>query len=322
LIHTLTVCQNGKFRTDLQLSEISDVLAEPDNIVWLDVCDPTEQDVALLQEEFRFHPLAIEDAVRSHERPKVDAYDRYYFIVFYAAFFDPNNDHIDLRPLSLFVGANYLVSVHPGEVQQIGFTLARWQMPNSPLINRLSALLHAVLDAVVDDYFPLMDQVADRIEELEDAIFAHFDESSIHTIFGLKKDLLSLRRVVAPERDVLNMLLRRELPVFTPEDTMYLQDVYDHIVRVTDNIDTYRDLLSSALDSYLSLQSNKLNEIMKILTIASIILMSNSLVAGTYGMNFQFMPELHWTFGYPFALGLMIVIDVMLILYFRHRKWL
>jgi len=134
--------------------------------------------------------------------------------------------------------------------------------------------------------------------------------------------LLHLRRVVAPERDVLNRLLRRELPVFKPEDTVYLQDVYDHIVRVTDSIDTYRDLLSSALDSYLSVQSNNLNQIVKVLTIASIILMSNALVSGIYGMNFRFMPELEWKLGYPFALGLMVIISTALILYFRRRKWL
>jgi magnesium transporter len=133
---------------------------------------------------------------------------------------------------------------------------------------------------------------------------------------------LHLRRVVAPERDVLNRLLRRELPVFKPEDLAYLQDVYDHIVRVTDSVDTYRDLLSSALDSYLSVQSNNLNQIVKVLTIASIILMSNALVSGIYGMNFQFMPELGWRFGYPFALGLMVIISTVLILYFRRRKWL
>ncbi len=130
-----------------------------------------------------------------------------------------------------------------------------------------------------------------------------------------------MRRIVAPERDVLNVLLRRQLPLFKPEDVVYFQDVYDHIVRVTDSIDTYRDLLSSALDSYLSLQSNNLNQVMKVLTMASIILMSGALIAGVYGMNFKYMPELSWPWGYSFAVGLIIAIGALLIVYFRRKKW-
>jgi magnesium transporter len=246
----------------------------------------------------------------------------YYFVVFYTAAYNPQEDHIETRPVNLFIGANYLVTVHSGPVRHIADTLARWRAPRSPLGNRVSALVHALLDAMVDDYFPLMDQVADRVEDLEDTIFAHFDERSIETIFRLKKDLLAMRRVVAPERDVLNVLLRRQLPIFSSEDVAYLQDVYDHIVRVTDNIDTYRDLLSSALDSYLSLQGNRLNQIMKLLTIASILLMSDALVTGFYGQNFKFFPELEWFTGSFWALGLMAAITLALVIYFRQKRWL
>ena len=199
--------------------------------------------------------------------------------------------------------------------------MARWKAPDSPLGHEVSALVHALLDALVDSYFPLMDQVADRVEDLEDTIFIQYDESAIQTIFGLKKDLLSLRRVIAPERDVLNVLLRRQLPIFHPEDIAYLQDVYDHIVRVTDSVDTYRDLLSSALDSYLSLQSNNLNQVMKLLTMASIVLMTDALIAGIYGMNFRYMPELGWRLGYGWALLLMALATIGVTLYFRRRKW-
>ncbi len=167
----------------------------------------------------------------------------YYFVVFYAAIYNPKEDHIEAHAVSMFIGSNYLVTVHAGTVSHIADTIARWRAPRSPLSHRVSVLVHALLDAMVDDYFPLMDQVADRVEELEDTIFIHFDEGSIETMFKLKKDLLSMRRIVAPERDVLNVLLRRQLPIFALEDMAYLQDVYDHIVRVTDSIDTYRDLL-------------------------------------------------------------------------------
>ena len=348
-MYTLTVLQERSFKSDLPLADINHLLNVPNTIVWLDIQDPGDADVALLADEFGFHPLAIEDAIRSHERPKVDAYpsaafvegsdahvsvaradepdetsaqNSYYFIVFYEAAFDPTEERITTEALNLFIGSNYLVSVHKGDIRHVTETLTRWQTPNSPLGNTVGALVHALLDSVVDDYFPLMDRVADRTEDLEDTIFVEFNEDAIQAIFGLKRDLLSLRRVVAPERDVLNVLLRRELPVFRQIDIAYLQDVYDHLVRVTDNIDTYRDLLSSALDSYLSLQSNNLNQIVKILTIASIILMANSLVAGIYGMNFVHMPELQWRLGHGFALLLMAVITAALVIYFKRKRWL
>ena len=320
-MRSVVLSRNGSFQTNVVPEALAATLSDPASVLWLDIQDPTEEDSALLRDKFNFHPLAIEDATRSHERPKVDSYDSYYFVVFYAATYNAEESHIETQVLNLFIGANYLVTVHFGAIRHIGETLARWQAINSPLGNKVSALVHALLDALVDDYFPLMDQVADRVEDLEDTIFVHFDERAIQIMFGLKKDLLNLRRVVAPERDVLNVLLRRQLPIFRPKDMVYFQDVYDHIVRVTDSIDTYRDLLSSALDSYLSLQSNNLSQVMKVLTMASIILMSGALIAGVYGMNFKFMPELGWTWGYPFALGLIIAIGALLIVYFRRKKW-
>jgi magnesium transporter len=372
-MHSLIVSQDGAFRTDLDPSALDAALAVPANVIWLDIQDPTEEDTTLLRDVFRFHPLAIEDAIRSHERPKVDAYTAstgrpmenrvqtilhemealqqgvhtdepvepdekaaprpqsgevepsghgsYYFVVFYTASYDPQDDRLETQAINLFIGANYLVTVHSGSMRHVSETLARWQAPNSPLGLRVSALVWALLDAIVDDYFPLTDQLADRIEELEDTIFVRFDQKAVEAIFGLKRDLLSLRRVIAPERDVLNVLLRRELPIFKNKDMAYFQDIYDHIVRVTDNVDTYRDLLSSALDSFLSIQSNNLNQIMKFLTMGSILLMSNSLIAGIYGMNFRFMPELGQYWGYPFALGLMVVVNIVLIAFFRSRKW-
>jgi magnesium transporter len=348
-MRSLLVSQNGIFLANVPHANIATVLADPAKIAWLDIQDPTDEDIAILRNSFGFHPLAIEDAIRAHERPKVDAYDlssgasltsipngagagdapapevrggNYYFVVFYAAIYDPKEDHITAQAISLFIGANFLVTVHRGDFPHVNDTLARWQAPNSPLGHRIGALVYALLDALVDDYFPLMDQVADRVEDLEDTIFIKFTEESIETIFRLKKGLLNARRIIAPERDVLNVLLRRQLPIFTSEDVAYLQDVYDHIVRVTDNIDTYRDLLSSALDSYLSLQSNKLNQIMKTLTVASIILMTAALITGYYGQNFKRFPALDFQIGSLWSLLLIVAATVTLVIYFRWKKWL
>jgi magnesium transporter len=319
-MHTLHICHTGTFHDVDDLSKISDYLADPKAMIWLDLESPDEAEVRLLHDEFGFHDLAIEDAVRDHERPKVDPYDGYYLLIFYAARYD-ERDQIVLQSLNLFVGTNYLVSIRHGPIIEVDQTMERWHAPNAPIGENTTRLLHALLDAIVDDYFTLMDRIVDRVEELEDTIFGKFRQESIQDIFRLKKDLLLLRRAVAPERDVLNVLLRQEMAIFRGPEIAYIQDVYDHLVRVTDSIDTYRDLLSSALDSYLSLQSNQLNQLVKALTLASIILMACALVSGIYGMNFEFMPELHWLYGYPFALGLMLTIGVGLSLFFKSRKW-
>jgi magnesium transporter len=314
--------KDGACRLDVPFSDISDLITDPDVVIWLDIYDPDDSDIALLRDEFRFHPLAIEDAIHYTQRAKIDTYHGFYFIVFYAAYYDQEADRIETQELDLFVGRNFLVSVHQGKMRQVSETIKRWQAPDFPLQGNIVALVYTLLDTIVDEYFPLIDRLADRIDELEDDIFINFDEEAIQTIFQLKKDLLMLRRSLAPERDVLNVLLRREIPVYTQQDILYFQDVYDHVVRVLDSIDTYRDLLSSALDSYLSLQSNRLNQIVKVLTITSIILMANALVAGIYGMNFEFMPELRWPWGYPLALGLMVTISGGLVMFFRHKKWI
>jgi len=319
----LVVCRaDGRFTSTVDPADISEILLQKEQFVWLDLQAPQEADIALLRDEFKFHALAIEDATRHHERPKVDSYDGYYFLVFYAISYDERRNRLSSEAINLFVGSNYLVSVHHDEISAIDETIKRWQKDAEQFGQDAGALLYALLDTITDEYFPVIDRLADRVEGIEEQIFERFSEDALQDVFSLKRDLLSIRRIVAPERDVLNILIRREVPIFDRNAILYLQDVYDHIVRITDSIDTYRDLLSSALDAFLSVQSNRLNQIVKILTIASIVLMSDALIAGIYGMNFEFMPELHWMFGYPFALGMMAVIGVALVAFFRWRKWL
>ena len=184
------------------------------------------------------------------------------------------------------------------------------------------ALLYAILDAVVDGYFPLLDQLSDRIEELEDRILAGGQQSAtLRDILSLKRELLELRRNLSPQRDVANGLLRRELALVDDASAPYFQDLYDHLVRVLDQLDLQRDLLASALEAHLSVTSNNLNAIMKRLTAFTVVLMVPTLIAGIYGMNFHNMPELSWPVGYPLALGLMLVTMGGAALFFRARDW-
>jgi len=306
----------------ITVEEISDCLADEEQLLWVDVTDPSPHDLARLGEEFGFHPLALEDVARPHQRPKLDHYEGFLFIVFYALELDHGRPIS--REIDFFVGPNYVVSAHHGRLAVLRETADRWNANvQRGQAQTVGFLVYSLLDTIVDGYFPVIDAIAERIDDLEDAIFARQDQDTQATIFGLKKDLLGVRRIVAPGRDVLNTLVRRDAPVFGDEAVVvYFQDVYDHVLRVTDAIDTYRDILSSALDANLSMVSHRLNEVVKRLTSFSIILMSSTLIAGIYGMNFDYMPELHWLLGYPFAVGLMVLVGGSLALMFKRIDWL
>lgn len=319
---TLNVHRDGaRLREDIPFDQISDVLQQEGNLLWADVVDPTPAELSLIGEEFGFHSLAMEDAFKLRQRPKVDFYDGYLFVVFYAMGF--SDGRIMTEEIHLFIGGNYLVTIHSGHCAPIVETTARWhEGVEDRGIPGVTLLVYLLLDAIVDGYFPLVDELSDRIDDLEERIFDRFDREAHQEIFKIKKDLLTVRRVLGPQRDVLNALLRRDNPIIHRESLVYFQDVYDHVLRVTDVVDTYRDLLSSALDAYLSVTSNRLNQVMKTLTASSIILMSMTLVASVYGMNFERIPELSWQFGYAWALGLMAVIGGILLTIFRRVDWL
>lgn len=295
---------------------ISDLLPESDNVLWLDIQDPTSGDLELLRQEFGFHELALEDVEKAHQRAKVDQYEGYYFLVLYAL------RERQVCELNLFVGPNYLVTVHRGEVPEINETLDRWRQNAGRLERGVGVLVYSLLDAIVDGYFPVLDAIAEQVEDIDQAIFDPRSRDCLAEVFALKKELLNLRRVLAPERDVLNVLIRRDQPLFGQDVLPYFQDVYDHAIRVLDAIDLYRDQLSSTLDAYLSVASNRLNYVMKRMTALATILMSVTLISSTYGMNFQNMPELQWPYGYAYALGLMLAIAVGLAVLFMRIDWL
>jgi magnesium transporter len=320
----ITVCidRNGKnVRETVSPEEISDLVADPAALLWVDVVNPSVEEFDLVAREFGFHPLAVEDAMRRHQRPKIDEYDGYLFMIFYAL--DLCDGHPCGQEIAFFIGKNYVMTVHDSDLPALSATRERWQANVANDGQRsVGFLVYVILDAIVDDYFPVIDAVAERIDALEDEIFSGNEAATQEEIFRLKRNLLDVRRIVAPERDVMNRLVRRDAPVFDPSVIVYFQDVYDHILRVTDAVDTYRDVLSSALDANLSMTSYRLNEVVKRLTSSSIILMSVTLIAGIYGMNFVYMPELSWRWGYPAALGGMALLAAVLLLIFKRIDWL
>lgn len=301
--------------------QISHLCAESSKVLWVDVTNPESKDFDDLAREFGFHPLAIEDCKKGHQRPKIDEYQGYYFMVLYEAEMC-GEDSLELRELSIFLGPNYLVTVHSEKIRAIKTAERLWREWTDLAERRTGLVTYLLVDSIVDDYLPLLDSISDKLEDLEEQIFEDFNPGSLQEIFNIKKQLLFLRRAVVPLRDVFNTLQRREQPIFSRETMVYFQDVYDHLIRVADMIDTLRDLIASAMDAYLSVSGNRMNVIMKRLTSISTILMSITLVAGIYGMNFQFMPELGWRYGYTGALTSMLVIGLALYFYFRKINWL
>ncbi len=290
-----------------------------EGLVWIDLIRPNEDDGAFMRDQLGLHQLAVEDCLRGRQRPKIDRYTNYLFVVCYSAHLNPVRRRVAFNELHIFAGDGFLVTVRFRKSDEIRETLARWRarpdsMPSS------GALAHALLDAVVDGYFPILDHLSERVEALDTSGIE--GRATMEQILELRRELVVFRRVVAPERDLLGTLLRRELAVIEPEVIPYFQDVRDHAMRITEEIDMLRDLLAATTEGQMTASSNQLNVIVRMLTSWSIILMTMTLIAGIYGMNFVFMPELDWRFGYAFALVLMLGIGAALFAFFRRRHWI
>ena len=323
MITTVCLNRNSKeFTEGCAVTDISELRQVDELVVWADVSDPTSRDFEELAEEFGFHHLSIEDCRNEHQRPKVEEYLGYYFIVLYEAELAGPSDRLELRELNIFLGKNYLVTVHSRPIRAIETAKRLWHEWTDRSELGAGLVAYLLIDAIVDDYLPLLDVVSEHMDDLEDSIFGVWNAKVIEDIFIVKKKLLYLRRAVSPLRDVFNTLLRREQPIFPRDTYLYFQDVYDHLVRVADTIDTLRDMLGSTMDAYLSVSGNRMNKIMKRLTSISTILMSVTLIAGVYGMNFVFIPELRWRYGYVFALLSMVGVGLALYTYLKKIDWL
>ena len=293
-------------------------------MVWFDVVDPTLEDLNTLQEEFNLHPLAIEDAVSAHQRPKIDPYGDYWFLVILAATLE-SETQVYLHEISIFAGQRFLVTVRHSPPYDLADVEARWRAHPEWLRRGGGYLLYTILDAVVDGYFPVMESVEERVDRLERVLFEHHDRENaiLEDIFRLRQQLQDFRRAVIPMRDILNPIIRRDLKLFTDLDVEYYRDVYDHAVRVLDQLDMVRDLVGSALEIHLSVVANRQSEVSKQLTVIATIFLPLSFVVGFFGQNFNFMVT-HITGAgqfFGFGLGLEIAIVVAMLALFRVRGW-
>jgi magnesium transporter len=290
----------GRRVADVDIGEIREVLQQPDRFVWVGLHEPDEELLRKVQQEFGLHDLAIEDAHRAHQRPKLERYGDPLFIVLPTAQMNRARRHTDFGETHLFVGARHLVSVRHGA--SLPYTEVRARCEATPLLldRGPGFALYALMDFVVDQYFPVVDALQDELDELEEEILNEtMTRATTRRIYLLRRELLELKRAVSPLVDICNRLMRADVEVI-PEDTRpYFRDIYDHAVRINEIVDALRELLTTALEASLSLMSLTQNESMKRLTAWAAIIAVPTMVAGIYGMNFEFMPELKWRFGYP-----------------------
>jgi magnesium transporter len=298
-------------------------LKSSDGVLWLNVEGVSDgQVVKAVAQHFGMHPLLAEDVMHTHQRPKLETYDGQLFLVARMLGYDDERDAITVEQVSFVLGAGWLVlfQENPGDV----FDSVRQRLATAGTRLRGKGpdrLLHALLDALVDGYFVVLERVGDRIETVEENLVGQADQTMLATIHDVRKQLLTLRRSIWPLRDAISALQHDASALIAAETTVYLRDVYDHTVRLIDALETQRETLASVYDLYMSSVSNRMNGVMKVLTIISTIFIPLSFVAGVFGMNFRRMPELEQPWGYPAALALMVAIAGVMILFFRRKGW-
>jgi magnesium transporter len=309
--------------------EESRAYLERDSVTWIHVQGDAEPDtLRQLGAIFGLHHLALEDVINTGQRPKVDDYGEQIFVIMAHPFMDSASGSLQMQQLSIFVGREFIVSFHPGAID-----------PFAPIRTRLrdhagrirargpDYLLYALLDLVIDEGFPVLEVLGDEIEHLEEQLLDSPTRELLPRLHRLKRTMLVLRRMLWPQREVLNSLVRDEGEMIAEQNQVYYRDCYDHTIQIMDLIETYRDMVSGLLDIYLSSVSYRLNEIMRVLTMIATIFIPLTFIVGIYGMNFDIarspwaMPELHWYFGYPLVWLLMLAVVVAMLIYFKRKKW-
>lgn len=305
------------------LGAISEILKEEGTLIWFDVVDPTEKDLALLREEFHLHPLSVEDAVVAHERPKIEAYATYWFLVVLGATVESSG--VEFHEVAIFAGKKFLVTVRHGPPYPLEEIEDRWRAHPEKLCQNAGFLLYTILDTVVDGYLPVTELFAERVDEIEEALFADrpMQRGTLPEIFAMKKNAQRFRHAVLPMRDILNPIIRGDVDLLDEHEMPYFRDVYDHAVRVIDQLDTMRDMVNSALEINLSVVANRQNEVAKQLTIIATIFLPLSFIVGFFGQNFSFLvshiggPGIFLAFG----IGVEVVAVVLTVGYFKVKGW-
>jgi magnesium transporter len=293
-------------------------------VTWINVDGLHETGIIdKIGKHFGFHPLLLEDILNTDQRPKMEDFDNHIFIVLRMLYHSEGNNGIESEQMSMILGKNFVISFQEKEGDI--FNIVRERIRASKGRMRKSGsdyLAYALTDATVDHYFTILEKLGERIEYLEEELIRDPKPETLHEIHGLKREMIFLRKSVWPLREVISGLQRTESPLIRKTTNIYLRDVYDHTIQVMDTVETFRDMVSGMLDTYLSSLSNRMNEVMKVLTIIATIFIPLTFIAGVYGMNFRYMPELEWAWSYYIVWIIMIIIGVSMFMYFRRKRWL
>ena len=313
--------QNGKKLGDIRKEEIHDYLSRSDCFVWVALKDTTAEELGEMQRQFGLHELAVEDAHHGHQRPKIDEYGDSLFAVLHTI--EPEGDELHVGELSIFVGPNYVLSARNRSEQGFASVRARTEREPHLLKHGSAFVFYALIDTVVDRYFPVLDAVEDELEEVETRIFdGSPGRGNIKALYAIKQKLMVLKHAVGPLHEAVGRLYGGRVPGICTHTQEYFRDVGDHLLRLNQSIDGLRDMVITALSVNLSMITIGENETVKQLAAYAALVAVPTMIAGVYGMNFEYMPELKWVWGYPLALALMVGIDVYLFMRFRKAKWL
>jgi magnesium transporter len=322
----ILVYQKGvpRIQENFTAADLPELLKDEHAVIWVDMESPTTADEQVLLDVFKFHPLTVEDCRENRHYPKIEEFDSYIYFIVHGVTADTSPDRFNTIELDGFLGHNYVITYHHEMFRSINNV--KQQLRTTPIACQRGTayLLHQILDQVVDFYSPVLDDFDDRIDELEEDIFTlkRPNNEILTEIMALKRSVLRLRRISGKQMDILHRMSRGEFTLIPDDMRPFYRDVYDHLVRVVDLSENYRDLISGSLEAYLSVVSNRLNEIMKVLTIFSAVMLPLTFIAGVYGMNFDNMPELHSRYGYYAAWAIMIAVAVAMLLFFKRRGWI
>jgi magnesium transporter len=314
---------DGSRSFDLSETAMREALASGQGVLWVDLESPAQEEAAPLSSVFAFHQLAIDDCFNKHIDPaKVDDYGEYLFVIAQAVTYDAAAERLLTTELNLFLGPNYVVSFHAEPLHFVEAARRRGREDGPEMTRGADFLAHALLDGLVDDYQPAVDQLDETLARVEESVLAQPQSKLLQEILLLKRNVQRLRRTIIPQRDVVNRLSRGEFPkLIHPETRLYFRDIYDHVVRVEELMESVRDLADGVLNTYLSALNNRMNEVMKTLSVVATILLPLTFIASIYGMNFRNMPELDWHYGYFGAIGAMVAVAGGMVLFFRARRW-
>ncbi len=290
-------------------------------LLWVDMCKPSDQESFVLTHDFKFHPLAIEDVISEKPRTKIDDYDRYLFLVFQVVDYIGREEGLKIMELDFFLSKNTLVTVHYDEHRIFDYLYSRAERDERLLSRGADYLFHAIVDTVVDNYNGILDVFEYEVDQVEDDVLGSADEDTLRSIFALRRDIVQLKRIVLPQKEIVAQLSRQHYAMISQALVPYFSDIHDHLVRINDTADTHRELLNSSLEIHYSSVQARTNDVIRFLTVLTAIFVPPTLFASLWGMNFTGMPELDWGFGYPLALIIIFGSMIGQLIYFRKKKW-